>query len=428
MRTGDDRSRVASEQLDSLVRVLDLIRSDAARTRPQIGRVSGFGRTVVTERVRELLQSGLVVEGPGASTGGRAPRELSFNANAGHLLVAQLGATSIDVGIADLSGEIVKRHSEPADVASGPDVVLGRVEMLFDKLLAGRAPDDPPVWAVGIGVPGPVEFAVGKPIAPPIMPGWDGYPVRDRLAERYRVPAWVDNDVNLMALGELRRGLAQGQCDVVFVKIGYGIGAGLISQGSLHRGAQGVAGDIGHIAVTDDESVVCRCGNVGCLEALAGGEALGWRATAAATEGRSALLEQRLVGRKQLEASDVAAAAVHGDPLAVQLLTEAGRLVGDTLAKLVNFYNPSLVIIGGGVSNVGDLLLASIRQAIYRRSLPLATRDLRIEGSALGENGGLTGAAFMIIDAMFSRDRLGLWIGDRSPAVLATLPPTGNAA
>jgi predicted NBD/HSP70 family sugar kinase len=177
------------------------------------------------------------------------------------------------------------------------------------------------------------------------MPRWDGYPVRDRFAARYDVP--VDNEVNVMALGELRGGLAQGEHDLVYVKIGTGIGAGLISGGRLHRGAQGCAGDVGHVAVVDDASVICRCGNMGCLEALARDGA------AAAAERRSRYLADLLATGAQIDARDVARAADHGDPASVELLTRSGRLMGKMLATLVNFYNPSLILIGGGVAGAG---------------------------------------------------------------------------
>jgi glucokinase-like ROK family protein len=248
------------------------------------------------------------------------------------------------------------------------------------------------------------------------MPGWDGYPVRARLARRFRVPVWVDNDVNLMALGELRFGLARGERDVLYIKIGTGIGAGLVSGGRLHRGAQGCAGDVGHVAVVDDAAIICRCGNVGCLEALAGGAALAREAAVAATSGRSALLADLLGTGRRLDARDVSTAAQHGDPFSVELITRSGQLVGRMLATLVNFYNPSLIIIGGGVANAGDLLLAAIRQVVYQRSLPLATRNLRMARSPLADRAGLVGASAMVADELFSRELLGRWIDRGSPA------------
>ncbi len=235
------------------------------------------------------------------------------------------------------------------------------------------------------------------------MPGWDCYPVGQRLSRHPQAPAWVDNDVNLMALGELRAGLARDQTDVVYIKIGSGIGAGLISAGQLHRGAQGAAGDVGHVAVADDTSVICRCGNTGCLEAIAGGAAIARDAAAAARGGRSTFLAGRLTEREAITVRDVIEAAGHGDIVAVELLNRSGNLVGRMLAALVSFYNPSLVIIGGGVAAAGDMFLATIRQSVYRRSLPLATRDLLVVRSSNIETIGLLGAAFVVLDELFSR-------------------------
>lgn len=414
---------VSGDQLDTLVAVLDLIRSGTARTRPGLVRVSGLGRAVVTQRVAQLIECGLVVDGAlGPSTGGRAPRELRFRADAGHVLVAELGATSIGVGVADVSGRLLAQHEEPGDIALGPEPVLSRVEELFDRMLAQRPDGAPPVWGVGIGVPGPVEFATGRPVSPPIMPGWDGYAVRGRLAARYGVPTWVDNDVNLMALGELRSGLAVGESDVVYVKVGSGIGAGLIMAGRLHRGAQGAAGDIGHVEAVDDPTIVCRCGNTGCLEAVAGGVALARQAAAAAADGSSAFLVERARNGRKLGAEDVAEAAQHGDAVAVEMLTRAGTRIGRALATVVNLYNPSLIVIGGGVANVGDMFLAAIRNATLSRSLPLATRDLRMSRSPVGDEAGLRGAAFVVIDELFSRQLLPRWISAGSPAGHPTLP------
>ncbi|RZT85743.1 glucokinase-like ROK family protein [Pseudonocardia sediminis] len=421
---------VAPDQLDTLVTVLDLVRSGRARTRPELALRSGLGRTVISQRLGQLEAAGLVTEGPlGVSTGGRAPRELRFVADAGVLLVASLGATGFDAGVADLSGRLIAHRGCDWDIAAGPEATLSRVEGLFDELLAGR--DTPAVWGVGLGVPGPVEFASGRPVAPPIMPGWDAYPVRDRLATRYDAPAFVDNEVNLMALGEYRAGRVAGSPDLVLVKIGTGIGAGLISGGRLHRGAQGSAGDIGHVGLTGSvpgaEQVLCRCGNVGCLEALVGGAALARDATAAALQGRGEHLVARLARAGEITPADVVLAAEFGDPVAVELLSRAGRLVGDTVAAVVNFFNPSTILLGGRVGASGDLLLASVRQSVYRRSLPLATRDLQIVRTSLGERSGPTGAGFMIVDELFGRDLLAQWIPHGSPAGMPGLRPHAAA-
>ena len=411
------RAPVSTDHLDGLVTVLQLVRSGQARTRPELTRISGMGRGAVTQRVGELLDSGLLVESElGRSTGGRPPRELAVRAEAGLVLVAPLGATHLAAGVTDLTGRVLDFVEEPGDIAAGPEATLARLEELFDQLLAGDAVPDAPVYGIGVGLPGPVEFASGTPVNPPIMPGWDGYPVRTRLSDRHDVPVWVDNDVNLLALGELRVGAARNQQDVIYVKIGTGIGAGLISSGRLHRGTQGAAGDIGHATVDAAGGVVCRCGNVGCLEALAGGAALSRDGTTAAEEGRSEFLARILATGRPLAAADVAAAAQHGDPVAVELLTRSGQLVGETLATLVSFFNPSLILLGGRVALAGDMILASVREAVYRRSLPLATRDLRIDRSTLTPDPALSGAAHMVLDELFSRQRLGRWLPAGSPS------------
>jgi glucokinase-like ROK family protein len=336
-----------------------------------------------------------------------------------------IGATGMVVGLADLRGTVLARAGERIDIADGPDVVLGRAEDLLSRLLQGLGPR-PQLWGIGVGVPGPVEFATGLPVAPPIMPGWDGHPIRARLSQRFSAPVWVDNDVNLLALGELRTNPAAATAqDVIYVKIGTGIGAGLISRGRLHRGTNGCAGDIGHVAVAEAGEVICRCGNVGCLEAVAGGAAIARDARRVVDSGGSPILAEQLARAGGLSAVDVALAAQHGDPAARLLLGRAGRLVGGTLASLVSFFNPGLVVLGGSVASAGDQVLAAIRESVYRRSLPLATRTLRIELSALGHEAGLVGAVHLVLDSVFSAEALVAWLPDRSPAgrpEIATAP------
>ncbi|MEV1085640.1 ROK family protein, partial [Streptomyces sp. NPDC050211] len=257
---------VAADSAYSLCRLLGIVRSGTAVTRPELIARSGLGRKLVTQRLGELLACGLLAEdGLAPSTGGRAPRRLRFGADAGRVLVAELGGDSVAVGLADLSGRLLAQRDERADVMAGPEGLLRRVEELFDALLADRDPGSPPVWGVGIGVLGPVDARSGSPLPLPPMPAWADYPIRKRFEGRYDVPVWVDNEVNLMALGEHRGGLGQGVDDLVFVKVGTGIGAGVITGGRLCRGARGSAGEVGHLHVTDDDSIVCWCGRAGCL-------------------------------------------------------------------------------------------------------------------------------------------------------------------
>ncbi len=392
----------------ALVAVLEQLRHGRSYSRPQIARHTGLSRSVVADRVAALLDHGLVEEPYlGPSGGGRAPRMLRFRARAGHLAVADVGASSIAVGVTDLRGEVLAMREEPADVALGPERILGRVEELFDRLVEKSSPPGS-LWGIGIGVPGPVDVEAGRPVAPPVMPGWDAYPVAERLRQRYHVPARVDNDVNVMALAELRFGVAQGHDTVIFVKIGLGVGAGIVCGGRLHRGAQGAAGDVGHIGV--GARAVCRCGKTGCLEAVAGGAALARDGLEAARDGRSPMLAEILAREGAIEAAHVAEAASHGDPVSRGLIAAAGRHIGHMLENVVNLLNPSMVVIGGGVASAGDPLLAAIRQAVYGGSLPLATRDLVVQRSALGGRCGLMGAAALVADHIFAPEQVALWL------------------
>lgn len=408
-------------RIDSLAAVLAAVRGHDGMTQPLLSQQVGLGRSVVAARVAELEALGLVARtGVGPSSGGRAPRLLRLRAEAGLVIGVAIGATGMEIGLADLSGSLLEITAEPIDIGDGPEVVLTRVEQVVDELLArgagGRA-----IWGVGVGVPGPVEFATGLPVAPPIMPGWDGYKIRERLSRRYNAPAWVDNDVNLLALGELRGNpAADADTDLLYVKIGTGIGAGLVSGGRPHRGANGCAGDIGHVMVAEAENVICRCGNDGCLEAVAGGAALVREARRLAKNGGSPGMLDILTAKGTLTPVDIAAAAANGDAAARALLARAGRLVGTTLATLVSFYNPALVVLGGAVVSAGDHVLAAIRETVYRRSLPLATRTLRIEPSSIS-HAGLAGAVHLTLDELFEPRQLEQWIAHSTPAGLPDL-------
>ena len=350
----------------------------------------------------------------GESTGGRAPRLLEFKKSIGYLLIAELGATGMSVAVSDLAGTVTEIFHSPIDIAIGPNKVLAEVEKIFDKLALTKKE---PLWGVGIGLPGPVEFATGALNSPPIMPGWDKYPLRERFQEKYNVPVWIDNDVNLMALGDATINSDSQHSKSIYIKIGTGIGAGIISDNELHRGAQGSAGDIGHIAIGEPTEIVCRCGNIGCLEAIAGGAALARDAMAAVKLNKSAFLAERLKKNHVLTGHDVTEGARNGDAWSVDAITKAGRQVGQVLATIINFYNPSLVVIGGGVSSAGNLLLAAVRETVYRRSLPLATRDLEIRLGNYDDQHGLRGAAEMVLSQLFSPNILSQWAKSAKPSL-----------
>ena len=370
--------------------MLQAIRRTESTTRAELVAWTGLARSTVAQRIEALLAHDLVVPvGENASTGGRPPQAFAFNAHAGVILTADLGATHGRLAVTDLRARVIAEESHDIAIADGPDAVLTWLEDAFHALLETTPRTAADVVGVGVGVPGPVEFATGTPVAPPIMPGWDGYPVARRLAEHFEAPTLVDNDVNIMALGE--HWMAYHDADhMLFVKVGTGIGCGIITDGRIHRGALGAAGDIGHIHILGHDDVLCRCGNQGCLEAVAGGAAVAAKLSA---EGISAQ-----------NTRDVVTLVREGRPRAVQLVRQAGRELGEVLASAVNFFNPGIIVIGGDMADANEPLLAGVRQLVYQRAVPLGTRSLRITRSTLDDRAGVVGAAVMLIEHIFSPD------------------------
>ncbi|WPU10010.1 ROK family transcriptional regulator [Pseudarthrobacter oxydans] len=368
--------------------LFQLLRDGKPRTRSELADLTGLARTTVASRIDALLAMGLVgPAGEAASSGGRPPSKFAFNAGVRLVLAADIGATHASVAATDLNATILARHSEAIDIGEGPETVLNRVIEIGRKLLedVGRRVGD--LAGVGIGLPGPVEHSTGRPVKPPIMPGWDGFDVAGFVGRQLGTVVLVDNDVNIMAIGERYAHWQEFQ-NVLLVKVATGIGAGIISNGQIQRGADGTSGDLGHVRVPDGEDVLCRCGNSGCLEALASGPALAGKL--------------RAEGIEATTSTDVVELAAKGNVQAIHALRQAGRDLGEVLAICVNLLNPSVIVVGGSLARAGDQLLAGVREAVYRRSLPLATSRLRIEQSKAPADAAILGASRMVIDHVLS--------------------------
>ncbi len=372
-------------------RVLALITSGVAETRVDIARATGLARSTVAHRVDALISHGYLEEyEDGRSTGGRPSRRLRLRTRDRVAVGVDLGATHYRVSLVDVGGAALAVREHPMRIADGPDVVLDVVAQGIQELLDEAGLRLSTLSVIGVGVPGPVEFTSGMPEDPPLMPGWHRYPIPGFFRDRFGVTTLVDNDVNLMALAEQRRVLPDAR-HLLFVKMGTGIGCGIIADGHLYRGAKGSAGDIGHTRVSTDDTP-CRCGNTGCLEAIAGGAALARRLSARGTPVASAHEVVRLV--------------MSGDQEAVRMVRDAGRTIGEVLSGLINFFNPEAIVMGGVLSAVHNQLLAGVREAVYRRSHPLATRDLLIEPSRVREDAATLGAALLAIGHVLSPEQV----------------------
>ena len=363
--------------------LLDMIRKGGAATRGELIASTGFARSTVAHRVDALLATGLIkAVGEAESTGGGPPSLLGFNGGAGVVLAADLGATHSRIAVTDLDAQILAETSAELDINEGPDAVLDWLDGVFHQLVAEADHSMVDVKGIGIGLPGPVDFDRGMAVDPPIMAGWHEYPVSEHLREGYGVPVLVDNDVNIMAAGEYWSMTPEPE-NLIFVKVGTGIGSGLILGGRLHRGDHGAAGDIGHVNTAESETI-CRCGNTGCLEASAGGGALA--------------TSLRAKGHEVVDSRGVVALVEAGDKDAVRAVRAAGRQIGHVLATTVNLLNPRVIVLGGDISHAERQLLAGIREVVYQRSTTLSTQDLRITTSELGDRAGVIGAASMVID------------------------------
>jgi predicted NBD/HSP70 family sugar kinase len=378
----------------TLSTVARLIASGAAQSKADLVPAAGMARTTVSAAVDELLNRGVVrIAGTRPTPGrGRPADRLALSLRGGHVLLADVGARGAHLAVLDLSQQVVAHEHVDLDVRDGPEPVLDVIEARLDALRAAGSPEVP-ARAVVIGLPGPVDGNLGTPVRPPIMPGWHAYPVSARLQGRFGCAAILENDVNLRALGEARA-LPADQAPLLFVKIGTGIGGGLVTrEGVLHHGADGAAGDIGHVRVRGGPDDPCVCGNVGCIEAVASASAVARRLAAGATV--------------PVTIADVRARLAKADPAAVAHVREAAAHIGELVAMLVHFYNPARVTIGGSLTAASDDLLAGVRSVVYQRALPLATRNLVLANSVLGEYAGLAGAAVLGIEQALSASEMG---------------------
>jgi predicted NBD/HSP70 family sugar kinase len=365
--------------------LLQLLRETGPLSRTELARLSGLAASTVSLRIEELVAAGLVEEaGDGQSRGGRRPRLLRVRSGGGVALAADLGTHHARLSVVDMAGVELAGDEVPVALDDGPEVVLGTIaDRLAEMALAQNAK----VLGVGMGVPGPVEPVTGQVTSPSRMPGWHLMRVGEWLTERFGAPAAVDNDANLLALGEYRTRWAQtGVRHLVAVKIGRGIGCGIVADGAVHHGANGAAGDISHVraATLDPDAMrLCGCGRRGCLETIASGATM--------------LAELAESGTKVATTADIIEQVHRGDPAANLAVRTAGWHLGEVLAVVVNFFNPEVLVLGGSLA-VAEPLVASLRAAIYERCLPMASEAVNIVTAADAPESGVRGAAWLILD------------------------------
>ncbi|WP_448335033.1 ROK family transcriptional regulator [Bellilinea sp.] len=375
---------------------LDLIRfSPSGISRIELSRELGLTRAAVTAIVGDLIKAGLVRETNGQFSRGRRAIELEINPQGGLVVGVDIGATHVTLVLADYLAHVMDEVEASLDIFQGPQVCLPFVDQFLRSWLNELGVNLAQITAIGVGVPGPIVTDAGMVSGPPIMPGWDLFPIREWLEKAWGCPVTLGNDAEFGALGEWAFGAGRGVDNLVYIKVGTGIGAGLLIDGQIYRGTTGCAGEIGHVTI-EENGPLCTCGNRGCLEALAGGRAIAQKAIFAIKAGARTTLSE-LPSVEAISAMDVIAAARKGDHLSQKLVQEAGYYLGTALANLINLFNPTKIVIGGGVAQVGDLLLDPVRKVAKQRSLKVASQAVTITSAVLGKRSSAMGAVAQAI-------------------------------
>jgi len=388
--------------------VLNCIREHGPIARVKIAQRTGLSRTTVSSIIDTLLQEGFIREGDllsAAPAGGRRAIPVHFNADIGRIIAIDVGRTHLTMLITNLAAEIIAQRSGPFDTERGPDFCVPQLITEVRAFAENAGVSWNQMVGIGLGIPGPLDTELHKLSAPPNMPGWDGVDIWQTLQQEFNLPLYLDNDANMGALSESRYGAGRGSAYLAYIKIGTGIGAGLILNGRIYRGNGGSAGELGHVTI-DEDGPLCNSGNRDWLETVAGARAIVKDAyqglSLATTSTRSSVAEASvLAGRIEVDITDVIQAAQNGDAASLAALEHAGERIGMALAGLINLFNPSMIVIGGGVAHAGELLLNPLRRAASSCSLPAAWKGTRILPGKLDNTAVALGAVSLVIDAAF---------------------------
>ncbi|WP_339620699.1 ROK family protein [uncultured Salinibacterium sp.] len=370
--------------------VLDLIRSGQATTRTDLISQLGWSRITLARRLDELLNAAIIVSaGQSDSRGGRPPEEFVVNKDAGLLLAMDIGGSHSRLAITDLVSTILLEDEADIGLEHGPDDIFDWSCQVFDHMLGLLGKSRADVRGIGVGVPGPVDSASGRIASPQLNSQWADVVVKDYFPDDYRAVFAVDRDVNILAVGEHRLGWPEFD-DAIVLKVGMGIGCGLVLNGRVYHGGRGGAGDLAHSPSGGAE--VCLCGRTGCLDTVASGRAI--------------KRELNALGASVRTSADIVALADSGHGGVAGLLAAAGDHIGRALLDSVALLNPSVVVVGGNIAQAGAILLDPIRDRLLRDATAFSRRDLVVIPATMGHQAGVIGASLIVQDALFEADRI----------------------
>ncbi|MBE9638614.1 ROK family transcriptional regulator [Salipiger mangrovisoli] len=369
--------------------IFHLLLNGPPRSAREIEARVGLSRVTAAQRIRQLQQGGLIVEGESfASGGGRPARSWRVNPHHRNLIGIDVGEQMARVTLLNLALEPLEDALAEIDLRDDPARTLETLAACAERLARGSMASAP-VAGLGIALPAPIDYPQGRIAKPSVMYGWERLDLRNLLRTRLEMPVAMDNDVNLMCLAEQQLHWPDTR-HLVFIKAGTGIGCGMITDGHLLRGAFGTSGDIGHIQHSPEPHQLCRCGKQGCIEAHAAGWALARDLQAQGFDCRDAREVMQIYAR--------------GTPECRALVNASSRIIGTVAADLVAVLNPEVLVVGGTLSGAGEAMLAGIRERVYQRCLPLATERLQVACARGGDRLGVLGAG-MLARARLSEPR-----------------------
>lgn len=390
--------------------IVQLIWKRGALTRAELSRLSGFSRSTITLNADKLLTLGILEEKPQESGGKPSKRKsLTICKDRGVFVGIELDAYRCDVGLCNIMGKLLVSTYVTVDFLLGPDEILRSIIACIGDLQAQLPHEANTILGIGVGLPSPVDFVAGYAVHPAFMPGWHQWPIKSLLEKQYQCPVFVDNEVNTMGLGEAHLSNRYRDKNLLFIKIGTGIGAGLIINGAIYRGNSGLSGNIGHIQI-DCRSEQCKCGKVGCLEAIAGEWALKEKAEKLAKEGKSPILATYFSCNGHITLDAIKDAALRGDRETLFLLQETANVVGTMVGRLVQFFDPKAVVLGGEQVSFGPQYIDYIRSGILNQASPWVKSDFEVNTSKFGDKIGIIGSAMLCISSLIMG---GLLIEDR---------------
>jgi len=386
------------------LKILDLIRNKGLITKQQIAKELGINITTVSILINQFKEKDNIIKeiGDGSSSGGRKPKLYMINNELGYIIGIDVGGTNTRGILTDLSGNIIHYLKIKTRAKEGKEAVLNRVISVANEMIDSSKISKEKLFGIGMSISGIINSFEGVSIFCPNIPGWENYPIKNIMEKEFNLPVCIDDSVRCAAVAEKRFGIVKDHDNFIFISIGKGIGMGAFIDGKIYRGSMGLAGELGHITVSED-GPLCNCGNKGCLEAIASGPGILRRAREGIENGIITSISKEINNNfDNLSMEIISKAANEGDKYAYYLMNRTGEYIGIAIAAALNLFGSDLVVLWGGILECGDIILDAIKRTVKMRALEFISKRVRIEKTGIGDNIAALGAAQTFIDKLFT--------------------------